>query len=380
MRVTPDVSTDTPTDLRAGRTQDRLPWLDVAKGVCILLVVLHHVVSKYIGVVLPPELQWVAQGWIGLSMALKPLRMPVFFVISGFFAAAAIHRPWRLVARRATSPYYLYVVWLLIYAVFYRIETSTDANRTDDLPDLVSELLWAETSMWFLYALGVYFAVAKLLRHFPAPVVLAGAAALALWSGWSGIEFNNKASVLSHFVFFALGAYVPAAVRWCGERPGVFAAGCAVVYAFVFVGLQATGLPWSVTLIGSSLVGIPAGLGAMAHLAKVDRIGAACAWLGQRTLRIYVLHFAVLGAVFHLPLMMRSTGLGGLLLAVVLPIAVTALVTASCLFVHELMVVHGGQHLFRMHPVLEAAHETWATGQPVAGPAVAGKVPSDPRS
>jgi uncharacterized membrane protein YcfT len=341
---------------RTDRT-DRLAWLDVAKGACILLVVLHHVVAKYLGTLLPLELQGVAEAWIGVSIALKPLRMPVFFVISGFFAAGAIHRPWRQVARRATSPYYLYVVWLLVYAVVYRVETTTDANRTDDLADLVSELLWAETSMWFLYALAVYFTLAKVLRRLPPAVVLAAATALALWSGWSGIEYNNKVSVLSHFVYFALGAHVPAAVRWCGERSGSFVARCAAAYVVVFMVLQTTGLPWSVTLVGASLVGLPAGLGAMAHVARADRIGAGLAWLGRRTLRIYVLHFAVIAAVYHLPLMMRGTGLGGLVLAAVLPLLLTAAVTGGCLFVYELMVVHGGQHLFRMHPVLDAAHD-----------------------
>jgi uncharacterized membrane protein YcfT len=358
--------TPAPAPAASATAAGRLAWLDVAKGACILLVVLHHVVAKYLEHVLPPGLVWVAGPWQELSTALKPLRMPVFFVISGFFAAGAIRRPWRLVVRRVTSPYYLYVVWLLVYFVVYRLETETDANRTDDLHDLLGELLWAETSMWFLYALGVYFLVAKLLAPLPAPVVLGAATALALWSGWSGIEYNNKLSVLSHFAFFVLGSSFPEAVRRCGDLSGPVLWRLGGAYVAVFTGLQLTGLPWSVTLVGAALVGIPLGLGAMAKVAAQPRIGPALAWIGQRTLRVYVLHFAVILAVYHSPLMITSTGLGGLLVAVLLPLVATAVVTATCLLLYELMVVHGCQHLFRMHPVLEAAHDTLAAlpGQP----------------
>jgi fucose 4-O-acetylase-like acetyltransferase len=258
------------------------------------------------------------------------------------------------------------VVWLLVYFVVYRLETETDANRTDDLHDLLGELLWAETSMWFLYALGVYFLVAKLLAPLPAPVVLGAATALALWSGWSGIEYNNKLSVLSHFAFFVLGSSFPEAVRRCGDLSGPVLWRLGGAYVAVFTGLQLTGLPWSVTLVGAGLVGIPLGLGAMAKVAAQPRIGPALAWIGQRTLRVYVLHFAVILAVYHSPLMITSTGLGGLLVAVLLPLVATAVVTATCLLLYELMVVHGCQHLFRMHPVLEAAHDALAAlpGQP----------------
>lgn len=384
-----DVSGVTPAPA-SSTAASRLAWLDVAKGACILLVVLHHVVAKYLEHVLPPDLVWVAEPWQGLSTALKPLRMPVFFVISGFFAAGAIHRPWRLVVRRVTSPYYLYVVWLLVYFVIYRIETQTEANRTDDLPDLLGELLWAETSMWFLYALGVYFLFAKLLTPLPAPVVLGAATALALWSGWSGIDHNNKLSVLSHFAFFVLGSYFPQAVRRCGDLSGPVLWRLAGAYAATFAGLQSTGLPWSVTLVVASITGLPLGLGVMAKVAGTPRVGPALAWMGQRTLRVYVLHFAVILAVFHSPLMITATGLGGLLVAALLPVVATAVVTATCLFVYELMVVHGCQHLFRMHPVLEAAHDTLAAlpvppagrvppGQPGAA-AKASNVPRDARS
>ena len=64
----------------------RLAWVDVAKGLCILLVVLMHAtlgVEKAIGheTALNAFIEWA-----------RPFRMPDFFLISGLFLAARIDR------------------------------------------------------------------------------------------------------------------------------------------------------------------------------------------------------------------------------------------------------------------------------------------------
>ncbi|MEQ6902239.1 acyltransferase [Nocardioides sp. YIM 152588] len=357
----------------------RLAWLDVAKGACILLVVLHHVTGKLLPLVVPPALHPVAEAWSEVSLALKPVRMPVFFVVSGFLAAGAVARPWSASLRRIASPYYLYLVWLGAYAVFYRFETRTPANRVDDLPDLIGDLLWAETSMWFLFALAAYFVLAKALRGLDPRLVVGVAAAVALATGWSGIEANNKVSVLAHFCFFALGAYFPALLRRSAALSGRALGGLAAAYAAGFWALQQSPLPWSVTLVACSVVGIPLGLGLASRVARVAGVGAGLGWLGQRTLRIYALHFAVIGVLAALPLRLASTGADGALLVAAAPIVLTAAVVGACLALHDLAVRYGGAVLFRLPRPAEralarlerAAQARWGTGQPAA-PSVPG--------
>src|SRR5581483_7551827 len=67
----------------------RLDWVDVAKGICIILVVMMHStfgVEKSIAseTALHTFIEWA-----------RPFRMPDFFLISGLFLAARIDRPWR---------------------------------------------------------------------------------------------------------------------------------------------------------------------------------------------------------------------------------------------------------------------------------------------
>ncbi|WP_168929295.1 acyltransferase [Nocardioides sp. GY 10113] len=369
--------------MQAPGTQ-RIAWLDVAKGACIVLVVLHHVIGKYLPLLAVPALHPVADAWAGVSLALKPARMPVFFVVSGFLAAGAIARPWPTVLRRVVSPYYLYLVWLGVYLLFYRWETRTPANRVQGVGDLLSDLVWAETSMWFLFSLAAYFVLAKALRRLDPRFVVGAATVVALGTGWSGIEANNKVAVLAHFCFFALGAYFPALLAWAGNRSGRALLGLAAAYTAGFVLLRASGLPWSVTLVACSAVGVPLGLGLAARLAGVPGLGQGLAWLGQRTLRIYVLHFAVIGVLVALPLRLDGTGPAAMLLAAAAPLLGTALVIGACLALHDAAVYLGGAALFRLpRPVergLSAVERRfarrvqgpWGTGQPGAPVAPSG--------
>ncbi|WP_336643687.1 acyltransferase family protein [Microbacterium sp. MMO-113] len=95
----------------------RAPWGDAAKGLLIVLVVFWHVVLKTylqvdwrLGIPLP--------GAWGLAADLIwPFLMPLFLFLSGYFASAALARPWAVVFRpRVVRFLYLYLLWSLIHA------------------------------------------------------------------------------------------------------------------------------------------------------------------------------------------------------------------------------------------------------------------------
>ncbi len=88
-------------------------WLDVAKGVGILLLVVLHVFSE-------------SKALYGDDIVyfLKLFRMPMFFIVSGFLFAPA--RPWALAEKRVRTlllPYvsYLVLVFLLIVGRYYAL-------------------------------------------------------------------------------------------------------------------------------------------------------------------------------------------------------------------------------------------------------------------
>ena len=87
----------------------RIDWVDYAKGICIVMVVMMHSV---LGV----EAAAGQTGFMhGLVMFAKPFRMPDFFLISGLFLAVVIDRDWRTYLDRKVVHFaYFYVLWVTI--------------------------------------------------------------------------------------------------------------------------------------------------------------------------------------------------------------------------------------------------------------------------
>src|SRR6478609_2085310 len=91
----------------------RIDWVDYAKGICIVMVVMMHSV---LGVE-------KAAGDTGFMRAFvmfaQPFRMPDFFLISGLFLAVVIDRDWRTYLDRKVVHFaYFYVLWMTIQFVF----------------------------------------------------------------------------------------------------------------------------------------------------------------------------------------------------------------------------------------------------------------------
>ena len=91
----------------------RIDWVDYAKGICILLVVMMH---STLGV----EKAAGATGWLGYVVEFsRPFRMPDFFLVSGLFLGLVIDRSWlRYLDRKVVHFLYFYVIWLTIQFAF----------------------------------------------------------------------------------------------------------------------------------------------------------------------------------------------------------------------------------------------------------------------
>src|SRR5215207_11040109 len=67
----------------------RIAWVDYAKGLCIIMVVMMH---STLGV----EAAVGQTSWLNAAILFaQPFRMPDFFLISGLFLARVIDRDWR---------------------------------------------------------------------------------------------------------------------------------------------------------------------------------------------------------------------------------------------------------------------------------------------
>jgi uncharacterized membrane protein YcfT len=185
-------------DARAASQRQRVDWVDYAKGLCIIFVVMMHSTA---GV----ELAAGPEGWLHAVVAFaKPFRMPDFFLISGLFLANVIDRDWRMYLDRKVAHFaYFYALWVTIqFAV--KAPYFAQLHGWDHVPVLYLEsFIEPFGTLWFIYLLPIFFVVAKATRAAPPLLIWLAAAALEIApveTGWTVID-----EFAARFVYFYTG-------------------------------------------------------------------------------------------------------------------------------------------------------------------------------
>ncbi|GAB3933088.1 hypothetical protein GCM10027614_03390 [Micromonospora vulcania] len=276
-----------------------------------------------------------------------PLRMPLFFTISGVFAANAVLRPWRVVARSRVAGFlYLYALWLLIHTAILALAPDLPTDRATSLLGLLEQLTITPSNLWYLYALALYFTIAKTVRRVPRALVLVPAAALSAVAAAGLLDTpGNRAGLYQNLVFFLAGLHLrPQIERWAAtanRRRLVLTAGAYVLAlaAMAVAGAQRWFGVWPLV----SVVAVAFGVTAAARLGRWPALGDRLATLGRITLPIYVIHMPVL-ALLHRLLHAPVSGLDGVgqgLIVLGYPILLTGLVIGVSLALHRgLLAVH----------------------------------------
>ncbi|MFF5180225.1 acyltransferase family protein [Micromonospora sp. NPDC000316] len=332
----------------------RAQWADAAKGVCIILVVLWHVVVKdYL------QIDWrlgvpVPGLWGALGEQFLPLRMPLFFTISGLFAANAVARPWRSVARSRVAGFlYLYALWLLIHTVVLAVAPGFPTDRATSALGLLEQLTITPSNLWYLYALALYFTLAKVLRRAPRTLVLVPAALLSAVTAAGLLDTpGNRAGLYQNLIFFLAGLHLrPQIERWAATATRRRLALTSGAYAVALAAMAAAGAQrWFGVWPAVSVVAVAFGITAAARLCRWRALSDRLAVLGRITLPVYVIHMPVL-ALLHRLLHGPISGLDEAHQASVVlgyPILLTGLVIGLSLALHRALLAMRARWLFAL--------------------------------
>lgn len=178
--------------------QNRVAWVDYAKGFCIVMVVMMHAT---LGV----EEAAGQTSWMGTLVAFaKPFRMPDFFLISGLFLARVIDRPWRAYLDTKVVHFaYFYVLWVTIQFAFKTPGLAADFGWSGVAHAYALAFIEPFGTLWFIYLLPIFFVATKLARDMPQGLVWMSAAFLQMAgvdTGWTVVD-----EFCSRFVYFYTG-------------------------------------------------------------------------------------------------------------------------------------------------------------------------------
>lgn len=323
----------------------RQRWADIAKGVCILLVVMWHVMTKQLILI-----DWSGHAapifllWKYLNAELSPLRIPLFFLISGVFAhRVVLVGSTRRLRARCGGLLGLYVIWVLIQTALLGLVPEFDTEHATSLSGLAAELTFRPTNLWYLLALALYTLTGRLTRSLRFGPLLVAAFVVSATAATGVIPAEaNLWQLLQNLPLFLIGLRCPALTHGSGRRqilvqrasPTRLAAWTGlVVILLVAVALTDSRNWWGVWPVLSAVsafAGVTAGV-------VVDRqlpwLAAPLAWLGRRTLPVYVLHLPVLALLstpIHTVAAHRSSGVA----AALAPPVLTALCVTISLTVY----------------------------------------------
>jgi uncharacterized membrane protein YcfT len=273
-------------------TNDRVDWVDYAKGFCIVMVVMMH---STLGV----EAQAGRDGFMHAVVAFaKPFRMPDFFMISGLFLARVIDRDWRTYLDRKVVHFaYFYLLWTAIQIAVKAPVFAAQDGWSGVLHIYLLSFIEPFGTLWFIYLLPIFFVVAKAARKLPPAAIWLLAAALEvapIETGWTVIdEFASRFVYFYTGYLFAPRIFALAATVQSHRRTA--ALGLAA-WAVLDGGLVYGGLSeWPFVSLGLGLIGAGAVVSFSALLATND-IFRPLRYCGRNSIVIYLAFFLPMAA------------------------------------------------------------------------------------
>ncbi|APT92211.1 hypothetical protein CPHO_04140 [Corynebacterium phocae] len=293
----------------------RLAWPDVARGISIMGVVVLHV-----SLAVPEgQLTWLAQ----LNSFIHPLRLPLFFVVSGYFSTKVLSMTFsQLFTRRLWFLLVPYLVWGLVElhtnSLLYHVAFGDPVRGVGENLGI---LALGHSMGWFLHSLILYNCFLWLVRNRPVWQALVASFFPLLLLGFAGDLYAIGKAVMFLPVFVAgalLREYIREfanAIESCA-RPtwktfaaytvaiGGYVAGLAVRDGWDHRPNAVLDLPWITP--GAATVGtpeiylllrateqaleLPMAIAAAVLIARIPTLCAPLRFVGRHTLALYLGH------------------------------------------------------------------------------------------
>ena len=279
------------------RQKQRLAWVDISKGIGIVLVVLGHVVR---GLVADGSIPKTSESFQWFDFALYTFHMPLFFFLSGLMAEKSL--------KKGNKPFFISKLWTIVYPYFLwsillgvTLLAVGGTSAADVTPLKLLEIpVYPTMVFWFLYALFICHVIFAFWPQDKRPyLVLVTAIALVV------VEFipDQMKSVWPPFfhvvhamVFYLAGHYF---VRFSDRIRFNVVTMLGLLVCFL---LAVVGAHFLVGWKYLSIAAIPAGLLGVGTVIALSQcisgyMAAATALLGTASMTIYVTHTVICSIV-----------------------------------------------------------------------------------
>lgn len=302
----------------------QLVWVDVAKGLAVILMVYGHVARGLFSAGLQVESQALSL----VDSIIYSFHMPIFFFLSGMFFVSGVGRYGMrgFALKRIDLLLYPYVVWSLLQGGM-ELVFSGYKNHGADWVSVLSFPWLPRNQLWFLYALLSISLFALLLYKLPSWGRLG--VSILMYGLAHVIELPLVVAYIAGFsVYFFLGSFLADRIEWLLEshRRGLFLIFTAILFQYVFHGLL------SLNYRDGGILLLPVAVFSLLAVLYVSRLMArghpalGVAFLGRQSMAIFLGHVIVLAGVRVILFKVLSITsfeihlLAGIFIAVLLPL------------------------------------------------------------
>lgn len=267
------------------RQRIRIEYIDIMKGIAIILVVLGHEIDYY------NELYEIPLFLQNIKTNINTVHMPVFFFCAGIFADKAVHRSFshNVIKKtyRLMVPYFLWIFFLTLANAIFAPILGTTANWQR----LIESPIKPFGQFWFLYVLFIieiiYCGFIILIRnnvHRHIIFLLISLVTSYFHLVHQPFELNN---IEYYMLFFSTGILF-----------GTYCINIDIVkkYFILIISLIilaiANIIPTTNAIEDSicGLIGIACVMLVALLIRNIRFVGDGLSWIGKRTLEIYLLH------------------------------------------------------------------------------------------
>ena len=324
--------------------QSRNSSYDIAKGLCIILVVFGHAERGLSSSGAPPHFSLLGFA----DYAIYTFHMPFFFFVSGlFFSSGKNTGSIGFIAKLGKNIAYPYLFWSFLHGSLMVVMGHLGLTNTTIDFARVLEILWSPISpFWFLYALFFCQLASYGLKNVPALTRLAFALVLftllyftshsVLWDIAYGLLYFTLGSVAKQYGFQDRRFGIPSFLA-------LFVAFAISTY-FSWQAQIPERLPFVSAILGIGLVVVLSQILA----SRENAISSILKTLGQLSVGIYVMHILAIGfaravavKLFHLTDMVSLLAITTFI-GVVFPASVQ--MVAIRLGIHEWLALPASAH------------------------------------
>lgn len=328
--------------------KERVAWVDIAKGLSILLVVLLHSTDMLV------RKEIASDVWVTFNSALQPIRMPLFFVASGLFAQGLLKMEWAKMLRSRTAHlFYLYFLWTAIFVGAHNLLPQETAHGGyAQFQSIIHGIYIPSSALWFIYGLAIFGVAAKAMKNVPLVGQFAIAIALNITAQYVTIVNFGWNNLAEYFVYFLVGMHFRSIVvkvakhnstAWIAVSIAAYA-GAGALYGMVN-GHGGDGLK---ILVSST--GLVAGVLIASRLAGTQ-VGNVFNYVGKNTIGIYLMFDIMIAiVVFGLIKIPHLAMIPGFIF--VSPLLVLVTVALMALGTKKALVAANQHWLFELPPVL----------------------------